>query len=63
MYPKENDPYRDTPIRYLGYANEVGEAFRGFIGSRLVHYSYAVASLYMLADTVDKLTKTYEFTP
>ena len=25
---EEVDLYRDTPIRLLGYANEVGEAFR-----------------------------------
>ena len=25
---KEVDIYRDTPVRLLGYANEVGEAFR-----------------------------------
>ena len=22
------DLYRDTPVRFLGYANEVGESFR-----------------------------------
>ena len=25
---KEVDIYRDTPVRFLGYANEVGESFR-----------------------------------
>ena len=25
---KEVDIYRDTPLRLMGYANEVGEAFR-----------------------------------
>ena len=25
---EEKDVFRDTPVRYLGYANEVGEAFR-----------------------------------
>ena len=24
----EVDIYRDTPLRFMGYANEVGEAFR-----------------------------------
>ena len=32
---KEVDIYRDTPVRLLGYANEVGEAFRA-----LVHVRY-----------------------
>ena len=29
--------FRDTPLRYLGYANEVGEAFRA-----LMHVRYLV---------------------
>ena len=33
----------------LGYANEVGEAFRSLIPVRLVHLSYLVASLYVLS--------------
>ena len=28
------DIYRDTPVRYLGYANEVGEAFRALVHVR-----------------------------
>ena len=28
----EVDIYRDTPVRLLGYANEVGEAFRALVG-------------------------------
>ena len=27
----EVDIWRDTPIRYLGYANECGEAFKAFL--------------------------------
>ena len=27
----EVDIYRDTPVRFLGYANEVGEAFRALV--------------------------------
>ena len=29
--PAEVDIYRDTPVRFLGYANEVGEAFRALV--------------------------------
>ncbi|CAG9815148.1 unnamed protein product [Phaedon cochleariae] len=54
------DLYRQTPIRYLGYANEVGEAFRSMIGNRWVKFSYGVATLYVLADTTDKSIKSYE---
>jgi len=53
----EVDIYRDTPVRLLGYANEVGEAFRALVHVRWVKASYGVASAYVLADTVDKATK------
>ncbi|XP_056632750.1 mitochondrial fission process protein 1 [Diorhabda sublineata] len=54
------DLYRETPIRYLGYANEVGEAFRSIIGSKWVNFSYGVATLYVLADTTDKSIAAYK---
>lgn len=44
----------------LGYANEVGEAFRPFIGSRWVKFSYAVATAYVIADAVDKTVIAYK---
>ncbi|XP_044261414.1 mitochondrial fission process protein 1 [Tribolium madens] len=53
------DIYKDTPIRLLGYANEVGESLRGFIGTKWVNISYGVATLYVVADTIDKTGKTY----
>jgi len=54
---KEVDIYRDTPLRLVGYANEVGEAFRSLIHVRWVRLSYGVASGYVLADTLDKAKK------
>ncbi|CAN7985580.1 unnamed protein product [Ixodes hexagonus] len=54
---KEVDIYRDTPVRLLGYANEVGEAFRPLVHVNVVRLSYAVASAYVLADTADKVVK------
>ncbi|XP_077302186.1 mitochondrial fission process protein 1 [Arctopsyche grandis] len=51
------DFFRDPPARYLGYANEVGEAFRKIVKDRYVHLSYGVACTYVLADTVDKAIK------
>ncbi|CAB3371620.1 Hypothetical predicted protein [Cloeon dipterum] len=57
---KEVDIYRDTPVRFLGYTNEVGEAFRSLVHKSVVHGSYGVASLYVLADTVDKSKKMYK---
>ena len=53
----EVDIYRDTPVRLLGYANEVGEAFRALVNVKLVYASYGVASAYVLADTYDKASK------
>jgi len=54
---KEVDIYRDTPLRLLGYANEVGEAFRALVSVKFVIGTYGVASAYVLADTYDKASK------
>ncbi|KAG7206894.1 hypothetical protein KM043_000791 [Ampulex compressa] len=54
------DLYRDTPVRYLGYANEVGEAFRSIVPKSIVWFSYIVSSGYVLADTIDKGLKVYK---
>lgn len=53
----EVDIYRDTPLRLMGYANEVGEAFRALVHVNWVRLSYGVASAYVLADTNDKSRK------
>ncbi|KAI1292224.1 Mitochondrial fission process protein 1 [Halotydeus destructor] len=45
------------PIRLLGYANEVGEAFRAQAPLKAVHASYGIAAAYCLADTIDKAYK------
>ena len=50
----EVDIYRDTLLRYAGYANEVGEAFRPLVPVEFVYFSYVIAITYILADTVDK---------
>jgi len=60
---KEVDIYRDTPLRYLGYANEVGEAFRALVHVNWVKLSYGVASAYVLADTNDKAQKMSQSLP
>ncbi|XP_055641285.1 mitochondrial fission process protein 1 [Toxorhynchites rutilus septentrionalis] len=59
MSATEKDIYRDTLVRYLGYANEVGEAFRPIVKKIFVHASYGVAVSYVLADTADKSRKQY----
>jgi mitochondrial fission process protein 1 len=52
----EVDLFRDTGIRYLGYANEIGEAFHPIV-PRLLIPSYVVAVGYVGADTWDKIHK------
>ncbi len=47
------DIWRDTWVRYFGYCNEVGEAFRPLL-PRLVAPSYGASFLYVLCDTADK---------
>ena len=57
--PKNYDMYRDSPLRYLGYANELGESFRPIL-PRLVVPSYLLSFAYVTADTYDKAAKEYD---
>ncbi|PSN47434.1 Mitochondrial fission process protein 1 [Blattella germanica] len=57
MDNQEKDIYRDTPVRLLGYANEVGEAFRSLVNVNWVRLSYGIACAYVCADTYDKTKK------
>lgn len=50
----EYDPLRDGPLRFCGYANELGEAFAAWLPFYGVPASYGVAILYVLVDTFDK---------
>jgi len=54
------DLYRDTPLRLLGYANEVGEAFRNQMHVRSVYATYAVATAYCIGDMIDKTWRTQQ---
>ncbi|KAM9281364.1 mitochondrial fission process protein 1 [Morus bassanus] len=54
MGAAEPDVYRDTWVRYLGYANEVGESFRPLVPVSVVWASYGVATAYVTADAIDK---------
>lgn len=53
----EYDPLRDGPLRYLGYANECGEAFAAWLPPFGVPLSYAIAIGYVFTDTGDKFFK------
>lgn len=55
----ELDIFKDTSLRFLGYTNEVGEAFRSLIPRPLVNATYAIAAAYALSDSVHKGHATY----
>lgn len=62
------DFLRDTPLRYLGYANEVVEAgeevFKAFLGKtaggKIYRGAYKLSDIYLGADVVDKGRRAYE---
>ena len=58
MSNTQHDIYRDTWVRYLGYANEVGESFR-YILPKFVIPSYIISFGYVFADSRDKAMRTY----
>ena len=57
---KEADIFRHTPVRYLGYANEIGEAFRYHIKLRTLVFAYVLSTGYIVGDTLDKGIKSYK---
>ena len=50
----EVDIYRDTPVRFLGYTNEIGESFKPMVPRAFYLGSYAVACTYVAADAKHK---------
>eukprot|EP00527_Entomoneis_sp_CCMP2396_P000207 CAMPEP_0198139240 /NCGR_PEP_ID=MMETSP1443-20131203/2590_1 /TAXON_ID=186043 /ORGANISM="Entomoneis sp., Strain CCMP2396" /LENGTH=179 /DNA_ID=CAMNT_0043801317 /DNA_START=236 /DNA_END=775 /DNA_ORIENTATION=- len=56
------DIYRDSLVRYLGYANEVGESFR-YQFPRFVTPSYVIAFGYCAADSISKGYSTWTANP
>jgi fission process protein 1 len=60
--PDDGDSYdifRDSALRYLGYANEVGESFR-YQFPKLITPSYIVSFGYCFADAATSGHTTYE---
>lgn len=56
----ELDIFRDTYVRYLGYSNEIGEAFRPLVSRTFVNSTYVLATGYVLADTYTKAASVYK---
>ncbi|WP_303673010.1 hypothetical protein [Vampirovibrio chlorellavorus] len=62
------DIYRDTPLRYLGYVNELGESFKDLLKASsltsnnadgIVKHSYTAVGGYVALDAFDKAVKGY----
>lgn len=56
---EEHDIFRHTPLRYFGYLNEIGEAFRYNISFKTLVIAYGLSFGYIVGDTVDKSYKSY----
>jgi fission process protein 1 len=56
--PPSHNIFRDSALRYAGYANEVGESFRYQI-PRLVIPTYVIAFTYVCADAVSTGHETW----
>ena len=56
LFGGDIDYWRNSSLRYLGYANEVGEAFR-HQAPAAVKPSYGLALCYVCCDAVDKYTR------
>ena len=46
------DIWRETGLRYCGYANEIGEAFRPLVRLQYVYLSYGIAFTYAAVSIV-----------
>ena len=57
---KNVDPYRETSLRYMGYANELGEAFTSYLPEWGLPASYCIAASYVMFDTIDKGQKAFD---
>lgn len=57
--PPPHNIFRDSALRYAGYANEVGESFRYQI-PRLVTPTYAIAFTYVCADAISTGHETWQ---
>jgi fission process protein 1 len=57
--PPSHNIFRDSALRYAGYANEIGESFRYQI-PRLVVPTYVIAFTYVCADAVSTGHETWQ---
>ena len=55
----EYDIFRHSTLRYLGYTNEIGEAFRYQLSFKALTGTYIIATLYVIGDALDKGYKAF----
>jgi fission process protein 1 len=60
MSTQDYDIFKDSLLRYCGYANELGEAFRPIVHVSAVRFSYLIELLYFFSDTFHKGAKAYQ---
>lgn len=56
---KEYNVFRDSIVRYVGYANEVGESFRPLIPVTFVLSSYFISASYVFCDVANQGHNAY----
>src|SRR3989338_11603815 len=59
MTGEARDPFKDTLLRYAGYANEVCEAFRNFLPLWVVRATYGIATVYGVSDAFYQSRRVY----
>ena len=56
---REYDIFKDSPVRYIGFSNEIGEALRKVIPLKYVAFSYVIEIIYFFSDALHKGHKAY----
>ena len=56
----DHDIFKDSSLRFFGYTNELGEAFRPLLPRWIVTASYGVAMVYATSDTIHKAQAAYK---
>ena len=54
MDKHEYDVFKHSNLRYIGYSNEFGEAFRNVVPKKVVYASWVVECLYFFSDVAHK---------
>ncbi len=58
--PETHNIWRDSSLRYIGYADEAGEILANYIGPKAVRASYYASAAYGLVDILSTAKKTFK---